>query len=117
MGSIRFRFGKDLRLAPPPRTAIDPVQPVMVVEERPDDDMVVEERLDDDMVVEERLDDDMVLDQYPGSNLSISELCHALKIKLSQTRDPRYEYTTAQWAIAFQLIHSPLQNFLSPPTS
>jgi len=81
-GSIWFRFKKDL--APSPRTVINPVQPVMAVEEKPDGGMA--------------------WDQYPGSNLSISELCHALKIKLSQTRDPRYGHATAQRAIAFQLI-------------
>lgn len=32
---------------------------------------------------------DNVLGHEPGSNLSISELCHALKIKLAQTRDSR----------------------------
>lgn len=29
-------------------------------------------------------------DQYPGSNLSISQLCHALKAKLAQAKDSRY---------------------------
>ena len=47
------------------------------------------------MVVEGRLDDDMVLDQYPGFDLSISDLCHALKTKLAKTRDSRCAYTAA----------------------
>ena len=67
MGSIRFHFGKDP--ASPPRTVINPVQLTMVVEERSDGGMD--------------------LDQYPGFDLSISELCHALKFKLAQTRDWR----------------------------
>jgi len=48
------------------------------------------------MVVEGRPDGGMVLDQYPGFDLSISELCHALKLKLAQTRDSRYAYTTTR---------------------
>ena len=48
------------------------------------------------MVADRRLDDDTVLDQYPGFDLSISELCHALKIKLTQTKDSRYVQTTTQ---------------------
>ena len=41
-------------------------------------------------------DGGMDLDQYPGFDLSIPELCHALKIKLSRTRDSRYAYATAR---------------------
>jgi len=73
-GSIWFRFGKDL--ASPPRTVINSFQPTMAVEERPDDGMD--------------------LDQYPGFKLSVSELCHALNIKLAQTRGSRYVYATAR---------------------
>ena len=40
-------------------------------------------------VVEERFNDSMDSYQYPGSDLSISKLCHALRIKLVQTRDSR----------------------------
>jgi len=36
----------------------------------------------------------MVSDQYTVPDLSTSELCHTLKIKLAQTRDSRYAYTT-----------------------
>ena len=44
------------------------------------------------MVVEGRTEGDIVLDHYPGFNLSIPELCHALKTKLAQTRDSRYAH-------------------------
>ena len=35
-----------------------------------------------------------VLNEYPGSELSISELSYALKIKLAQGRDSRCEHDT-----------------------
>ena len=35
-----------------------------------------------------------VLDHFPGSSLSISELCYALTTKLAQTSDPRYAHNT-----------------------
>ena len=74
MGSICFCFGKDP--ASPPRTIINSVQPAMAVEERPDDSLDA--------------------DQCPGFDLSISEICHALKIKLAQTRDSRYACTATR---------------------
>jgi len=46
------------------------------------------------MAVEGRPDSGMALDQYPGFDLSISELCHALKTKLAQTGNSRYAHTT-----------------------
>jgi len=55
------------------RTIINPAQSAMAMEGKPDGDMV--------------------LGRYPGVALSISELCHALKIKLAQARDSRYAYT------------------------
>ena len=46
------------------------------------------------MAVEERANDGMDSDQYPGSDLSISELFYALKVKLAQTTDSRYARST-----------------------
>jgi len=68
-----FHFGKDP--TSPPHTVTNPVHPVMVMEGR--------------------ADGGTALDQCPGFGLSISELCHALKAKLAQTRDSRYAYITA----------------------
>ena len=71
-----------------PHTVINPVQLAMVVEGRPDDGTV--------------------LDQYPGFDLSISELCHALKIKLAQTRDSRYAYAAVGHLLLNHQFSSPL---------
>ena len=37
---------------------------------------------------------DTVLSHFPGSDLSISELCYALTTKLAQASDPRYVHNT-----------------------
>jgi len=79
------------RLSPPSHH--QPVQPVMVVGERPDDGMI--------------------LDQYPGFDLSISELCHALKTKLSQERDSRCVLTIAQPPYSIADLAPPDTAFLS----
>ena len=42
------------------------------------------------MAVGGKDDGGVVPSQRPVSNLSISELCHALRTKLAQTRDPEY---------------------------
>jgi len=47
------------------------------------------------MAAEGGRDDRTTLGQYPGFDLSISELCHALKTKLAQAWDSRYAYITA----------------------
>lgn len=46
------------------------------------------------MAVEGKDDGGVVPSQYPGSNLSVSELCHALRMKIAQTRDPEYVHSS-----------------------
>ena len=72
-GSDTFRFRKDL--TSPYIIMVNPTQPIMTIEGTPDGGVV--------------------LDHYPGFELSISELCRALKRKLAQTRDSRYVRTSA----------------------
>ena len=66
------------------------------------------------MAVGGRFDDNAVPDHYPGSNLSISELCHALELKLAQTNDTGYAYSTTRHLLS--ITDSLLQTSLSPTT-
>jgi len=57
------------------------------------------------MAAEGGRDDRTTLGQYPGFDLPISELCHALKTKLAQAWDSRYAYITAT-RTCFSIINS-----------
>lgn len=71
------------------------------------------------MTVQGKHSTDTVLDpKYPGSDLSIPELCYALKTKLVQADDPRYEHNARFIVppIAGNSFNRPLQIPHPPPT-